>query len=170
MRFAVPAVLLGALISPAPAHATTMIYVSIPALYQKSDVVVRGTVESHRSFWGERGQLFTDWTVRVDEVLHGRPQLRVVVRQLGGEIGEARAQIPGDAELRDGENVVLFLVEQSGLHYLTALGQAKLSFGADGKLNRDLSRISFFDRSTRQVVHRSSETMTLEQLRAVRVP
>lgn len=179
----------------AQAGATTMIYLPLEELYQMSDVVVRGTVQSHTSFWGERGEMFTDWTVSVDEVLHGEPVEQVVVRQMGGEIGDRRAMIPGDARFHDGEHVVLFLVFEDGVHYLTALGQAKLTVSVhqdrptelpvqggslelprgsaaevhpiDATLVRALSDIAFYQPEEGELFELSDEVLTLEQLRAM---
>jgi hypothetical protein len=172
-------------------QATTMIYVPLERLYGMSDVVVRGTVQSHTSFWGEQGEMFTDWTVRVDEVLYGEPVELVTVRQMGGQIGERHVRIPGDASLVDGEHVVLFLVEEEGVHYLTALGQAKLTVSLQGELPtpggvvvlpragaeavspveatllRDLSDVSFFAPDSGEHFRLENEILTLSQLRAL---
>jgi hypothetical protein len=65
-------------------------------------------------------------TVRIEEVLHGRAPATVKIEQLKTDAGGIHGTIPGDAELREGERCVLFLLREGDGWYLTALGQSKL--------------------------------------------
>lgn len=108
------------------ANATTMRYASLEALYEVSDVVVRGVVVDHHTFRTDT-QMFTDWTVEVQEVLAGQAPAAITVRQIGGELDGLVMHIPGDAVLAEGDHVVLFLQGAGDVLGLTALGQAALS-------------------------------------------
>lgn len=167
---------------------TTMIYRSVDELAEMSDRVVRATVLSHHTFWSDDGQMYTDWALQIDEVLSGAPVSAVTVRQMGGELDGYAIHIPGDASLQDGDHVVLFLREIEGIHYLTALGQSKLSVSLQGDLGipndpieyeqpgisridatlvRDLSGIAFFQPSEDggELYGLGNEILTLSDLR-----
>ena len=168
--------------------ATTMIYRSVQELTDMSDSVVRGTILSHHSFWSDEGTMFTDWTVRVEEVLQGDVSAVITLRQMGGQLDDLRMHIPGDATFVDGEHVVLFLREVEGIHYLTLMGQAKLAVSlqgttptgpatalgdtvdlspVDATLVRDLTDLVFYrwDGPNGGLFHLENEVITLSDLR-----
>ena len=167
---------------------TTMIYRSVDELAEMSDRVVRGTVLDHHTFWSDDGQMYTDWSLQIEEVLSGAPVSALTVRQMGGELDGYAIHIPGDASLEDGEHVVVFLREIDGIHYLTALGQSKLSVSLQGDLGipndpieyeqpgisridatlvRDLTGIAFFRPSEDggDLYGLGNEILTLSELR-----
>jgi hypothetical protein len=171
-------------------RATTMRYLSLDQLYEMSELVVRGTILSHETFWGNDGTMYTDWTLSVDEVLEGETIRIVTFRQMGGELDDLILHIPGDAQLTDGEHVVLFLIEDAGMHYLTAMGQAKLTVSLSGRtglpggivemgfpdvspvdalLVRQLDDISFYEVTDAgdRLYMLDDEIITLERLRAM---
>lgn len=108
------------------ANATTMRYASLEALYEVSDAVVRGVVVDHHTYRTDT-RMLTDWTVEVQEVLAGEAPTEITVRQVGGELDGLVMHIPGDAQLADGDPVLLFLQAADGVFYLTALGQSALA-------------------------------------------
>lgn len=82
------------------------------ALVRASDVVVHGQVLDVRSRWDRtRTRIFTEVTVRVGEPWKGtaRAGAPLVVRQPGGSVDGIGMRQVGQAELRPGEEVVLFL-------------------------------------------------------------
>jgi hypothetical protein len=76
-----------------------------------SDLVVLGRVVEVRSGWNaDRSAIVTEARVAVDEVWKGLPETDVVVvRTWGGVAGGVEQVFEGEAELRRGEEVVLFL-------------------------------------------------------------
>ena len=171
-------------------RATTMIYRSVDELFEMSDTVVRGTIVDHITYWSEEGTLFTDWTVHIDEVLTGEHRTVLTLRQMGGELPDRMMHIAGDARLREGEQLVFFLVVEDGIFYLTAMGQAVMTVSLQGDIGvpadvtpwtdtinlspvdatlvRDLSDITFYavDENGSRLYHIDEmEVMTLETLR-----
>lgn len=95
-----------------------------------SDVVVEGTVQSQESHT-KTGRLLTETQVLVHRVHHRRanvstsikPEKLVSVTQTGGATSTIRTQVRGDATLREGERVLLFLFAgDKGRWHLTQLG------------------------------------------------
>jgi hypothetical protein len=113
----------------APAQATVMRYLSLEEHIEFSDVVVRAKVGASRTFVGERNLPFTDTSLEVLEVLQGTlPPGELRVRQMRGEVNGIFTSVPGDANLFQDEEVILFLgadESEPGVAYLTALGQSK---------------------------------------------
>jgi hypothetical protein len=92
------------------AEAATVLAMTVEELAAGSDRVVRGRVVSMRTEVDEaRGFVFRLTTLEVLEDLRGEGPREVVVRQLGGEAAGRGLLVDGDAELRVGEEVVLFL-------------------------------------------------------------
>ena len=114
--------------------ATTMVYRSVDELFGMSDAVVRGTVVEHVTYWADDGTMYTDWTVYVDEILSGQTQGIITLRQMGGDLGDQMLHIPGDAQISDGDHLIVFAREVEGVHYLTAMGQAVMTVSLQGEL------------------------------------
>lgn len=83
-------------------------------------VVVGTVVARHPSVWGSqapnpaeplRHLVFTYSTVRVDQQLRGLPADTVMVRQLGGTIGECTQTVDNEPALQVGQRMLLFLRE-----------------------------------------------------------
>ena len=98
------------------------------------DAVVLGRVTALESHWdAARGQIFTDVTLAVEEVLAG-PALpaSVTLRQPGGRIGAVHSWIDGSPEFLIGERVLVFLrVSRDGTLRVLQLYQGKLSVMVD---------------------------------------
>jgi hypothetical protein len=77
------------------------------ALARADQVVVARVVSAEARWIG--GTIFTDTQVDVVECLRGRCAARVVVRQLGGEVGPIGQSVEGTADLRAGEDMLLLL-------------------------------------------------------------
>ncbi len=89
-------------------------YESMGQMLAASDVVVTGEVVGQGDAHRHEGPLFTDWKVRVDQVLAGDLQeggtTELVVRQTGGLVDGTRHEPEGARLLSSGEKVLLFLV------------------------------------------------------------
>ena len=134
--------LLLAVLVTGSAGATTMRPFTTEGLVREAALVVRGTVVSERaSFTPSRDRIYTDTTVHVREALVGRAGADIVVRQLGGTVGDVSALVPGTARFTRGEEVVLFLRTDGHFCYLVGMAQGKLSVGRRAGvevLSRDL--------------------------------
>jgi hypothetical protein len=80
-------------------------------LTEQARLIVIGEVIDISSHWDPgQGQILTDITVRLDEVLKGAiPTPELTIRQLGGKVGDVESRVEGSPEFRLGERVLLFL-------------------------------------------------------------
>jgi len=83
-----------------------------------SDLIAIGRVVSVRSDWDERhSAIHTDAEIAIDEVWKGDPQGdRIVVRSLGGRVGNVALEVDGSAEFTIGEHVLVFLRAADGAY------------------------------------------------------
>ena len=131
------------------AGATVAVPLTLEALTKQSDVVVQGTIVETKSFWGPNKQrIYTHTRVEVLRTLKGVAKAQtLVVQQWGGEVGGVRMDVPGNANLKTGEEVVLFLTNDAQFHYVVGLSQGKFTLQADatGKkvASRDMGGIAF---------------------------
>jgi hypothetical protein len=133
--------LLSALALPGPAAATILRPFDLAALSREAQAVVRGRVVSQESVRDEpSGRIYTHSAVEVLEVVKGpvlapdpRPGVapRVVVRQMGGTIGDETMTVPGTADVQVGEEVVLFLRTDERFGYLVGMHQGKYGVRRD---------------------------------------
>jgi hypothetical protein len=120
--------LVGGLVERA-ALASVVRAVPLPDLVRGSSAVLVLTVldaESHFGDVGRRRRIVTDTRCRVEDVLaKGRGiSSEVMVRTLGGTVGDLGEQVQGQARLGLGATCVEFLVKgSSDLHYVNAMAQ-----------------------------------------------
>ena len=93
-----------------PAEASAVIALTLDDLVDKSDVVVLVTPKSRTARW-EAGRIVTYTTVVVDGAIGGGPAAgdSLVVRTMGGIVGDIGQKVFGEATLVVGSPVVLFL-------------------------------------------------------------
>lgn len=130
------------------AFATVAIYMDMPSLVERSQVIVHGEVVSQQSTFDKARQLsLLQTTIKVKHAYLGEPGKELIVQQLGGEHEGNSMKIAGDAIFKEKEQVVLFLNKgEDKLHYLTSLGQSKFTIRAEGKtvfVERDLTGFVF---------------------------
>ncbi len=112
------AVLAGVMAAITPAHATTMVSMSIEQLTQASSDIVQARVVSQECGWNAaRTQIVTITTLAVSESLRGKAASTVRVRQLGGTVGNLTVSIPGDVVFRLQGEYVVFLEPAEGSSY-----------------------------------------------------
>jgi hypothetical protein len=93
-----------------PVEGTTAIMVSDSDLIVHSRLIVTGRVSSVTSDSDGSGMLWTYVEVRTDRVLKGTLQDRtIVLKQLGGIVGESGLRVIGQAGFTPGERVLLYL-------------------------------------------------------------
>jgi Matrixin len=122
------------LASTAPCVATTVVPMTEADLASEAAAVVVGRVTALQShFDAARGQIFTDVTLAVDEIIAGPPlPPTVTLRQPGGQVGNVRTWIEGSPEFVIGERVLVYLKEvRDGTLRVLQLYQGKLSVMID---------------------------------------
>lgn len=101
-------VLLVALALGWPAQATTIVMPSDDQLIEKSTVIVRGTVVRSGPV-DYQGGIWTETVLAVDESLKGNVSGEIVIREVGGQIGDRLSVVFGSPEYESGEDVLAFL-------------------------------------------------------------
>lgn len=92
----------------AASRATTIVLPTDEQLIRKSPLIVSGRVISSLSVEREGG-IWTETLVSVEEVLKGRAGSEVVIREVGGRIGERVSVVFGSPDYTPGEHVLVFL-------------------------------------------------------------
>ena len=117
-----------AFLAPA-ANATQMEHLDTRALTLGSADIVIGQVESVQPRWNaSHSKILTDVTVRVSRALKGGATDRILLTELGGEIGAMRYTVPGCPVFAPGEEALLFV-------WRDARGQAQVNGLAQGKFD-----------------------------------
>ncbi len=94
-----------------PAKATTVVMLSDTDLILNSRLILTGTVISTTSVWDDTGSMV--WTyveVLTDRILKGEvPEGTIVLKQLGGTVGESTVRVFGQPGFTAGERVLMYL-------------------------------------------------------------
>jgi hypothetical protein len=147
------------ILAVAQAHATTFVDADATALARRSQVVVYGRVLAVEAVADPSSQgVWTNITIQVDTVVGGAlPQASIVVRELGGELGDYSEHILGAASYAPGERVLAFLQERpDGTHATTDMALGKFEVTADSNGNRTATRrleegVALFEPSQRRL-------------------
>ncbi|MCC6749793.1 MAG: matrixin family metalloprotease [Deltaproteobacteria bacterium] len=133
------------LLAPFRAGATVVQELSVEELARASEVVVDGqVVRSMARRVG--GMIVTDHEVRVARCLKGACSAVVVLRTLGGVIGDEGMHVEGMPKARPGQQVVLF-GRRDGQQVLTAIGLAQGLFERVGsQALRDLRGLQLLEK------------------------
>lgn len=124
MRFVLLAL---ALTATQAASATTVRGFGTRDMVREAAVVVRGTVTQQGGVYSaDRSKIYTESRVQLREVVVGRvPTAEIVVRQLGGTVGQVSMVVSGVARIQPGEDVLLFLRTDGERYYLVGMAQGK---------------------------------------------
>jgi hypothetical protein len=125
-----------ALVGAGPAEASVARAISMNELIQRSRSVVLGVPLAAQSEWTEIGgsrRIVTLTRVRVDEhIARSKPDAEILVRTLGGRVGNLGQLVHGEAELHHNEACMLFLHDdEPGLASVTAMAQGHYPLVAD---------------------------------------
>lgn len=141
----------------APASATIVRALSLPALVQGSRrVVVMTALSSHSHYeeLGRRRRIVTDTRVRIEESIAKADgvERELMVRTLGGAVGDVGELVHGQPQLLRGEPCVGFLLQgPDGLHYVNGMAQGHYPLSAASvrtlKSSPELPKILDFDSS-----------------------
>ncbi|MFT6108010.1 MAG: molybdopterin-binding protein [Planctomycetota bacterium] len=105
--------------------------------FSRSELVLQGTVVTGTSGETSKGEIFTDWIIDVERTFWGPGETERTIRLPGGVLATGRGtMIPGMPRLALGEEVVLFLTDESanGMRVPVGLSQGKYRIvtGSDG--------------------------------------
>jgi len=140
------------------APALTLELSSLQELAVESELIVSGRIVSVEYAWEDETHraINTLLTVEVDQYVKGTGNISVVVRQLGGHIGDFGDEIPGVPEFDAGEEVVLFLVQFKGEYWIhsMALGAFRVTTEEAGQriVYNFLPDVSVVDPETGQTI------------------
>ena len=98
------------LLATIAAHATTIVLPTDEQLIAKAPVILDGTVVSTAAV-DRNGAIWTDTTVDVSHAIKGNVSGRIIVRELGGQLGDRITKLFGTPEFAPRERVLLFLEE-----------------------------------------------------------
>jgi len=141
---AVSAGAVGVLLGP-PAHATLSRAVRVEDLVTRSRHVLLGEPLESYSAWeriGDRKHIVTYTRVRAHELLSGADpkQEELLVRTLGGRVGELGELVHGEARLRVGDRSVLFVTPVQDVLSVTAMAQGHYPLRRDSAGSELLQR------------------------------
>jgi hypothetical protein len=127
---------LGALLLPRRAEASLFRGLSVAELSQLSELILVATPLDASSHWetlGGRQRIVTDTRVRVEDVLAKSIPTdgELLVRTLGGTVGERAALVYGEAALFLNRTSVLFMVQSAGALRVTGMAQGHYPLFAD---------------------------------------
>lgn len=126
----------GDLLLPGRAGATLFRGLSLAALAQASELILVATpldASSHWEMLGGRYRIVTDTRVRVEDVVAKAPpsEGELLIRTLGGTVGERAAFVYGEAALSLNQTSVLFTVRDAGVQRVTGMAQGHYPLWAE---------------------------------------
>jgi hypothetical protein len=156
------------------ASATTVIPMSVERLTEVSSHVVEGQAIETWSEWNaQHTQILTYTKFQVARALKGRSPAVVVVKQLGGTVGETTQKVYGVRYLRPGQETVLFLrpaEELDGTMVISGLmqGNFQVRTSASGEklVSNGMPEVSAYSLATREISSYRGNTMRLDELRS----
>jgi len=88
-------------------------HVELPEMVSRAGTIVYGTVLSNECREDDRGAIFTYTTIAVAEALtDGVAESQIVIRNMGGRVGERGLRVSDVPAFEPGEEVILFLEEE----------------------------------------------------------
>jgi hypothetical protein len=140
------------------ANATTLARMRFEDLAQQATAVARLRCLSTRSFW-QNGEIWTDTQFEVIEQAKGSLPVTVIVRALGGSLGNLHSRVEETPVFHPGEETFLFLWGRKG-EPLRVLGWSQGTFriACDSRtgmetVTQDSAAAPLFDPQSRRFVH-----------------
>jgi hypothetical protein len=160
----------------ASAWATTIRPMSLKELTRTSSTVAVAQAVKVWSQWSDDHRLIYTYTeFSIEQSLKGDPGTRLVVRQLGGRVGDLEMKVAGVQHWRPGEETVLFLNKSKsgdGTYLVTGLlqGDFRISRRLSGEAmvtNPVGTGVETFDPTTHRMGEFTPARMTLSQLQTL---
>ena len=154
-----------------PATATTLVRLDLTTLTERADRVFVGTVERVVSHYLDDQQRYivTDVTLRSERDLWGVPVgSTIVIRHLGGVVGELGQRVHGEASYAVGEQVLLFATQRGDALYAAGMTQGAMHIVRDAqgtaRVQVDLSSAELVQPTNTGVAQPSPEGQTLQEV------
>lgn len=114
-------------------EATTVRRMHLEDLVRESDwIVVARPLSSHSAWDADHRLIWTYTTVEVSDSLKGEAPRRLVVAELGGEVGDIGLRVSGTPRFQIGEESLLFLVRTASQKIrVLGLFQGKMEISVD---------------------------------------
>ncbi len=124
------------------AGATLLEYLSPQQLGTRSELVVRGRVQSSESYWnGKHTKIFTRTRIAVDETYKGIAPATVEIVQIGGIVGSVKVTVHGALRWRPGDEVLLFAEPYDAESYrVSGFSQGRFAIERDLKTGEPFIR------------------------------
>lgn len=138
------------------ALALTVQLISLQEMTVQSELVVAGRIASVEYVWEDETHraINTLLTVEVDQYVKGNGNAPLVVRQLGGRIGDFGDEISGVPQFEKGDEVLFFLIKHNGEYWIhsMALGAFRVFTDDAGQklVYNYLPGVSVLDPATQQ--------------------
>jgi hypothetical protein len=151
--------------------ATTLVPVSVERLTQVSTHVLEGRAQSTWSAWNQQHSMIYTYTrFTVGRTLKGQAPATVVVKQLGGTVGNTRQRVAGVRYWQAAEEAVLFLrpaEELDGTMVVTGMVQGNflISRSASGvTVSNGSPGTMAYNPAQRRMTEFQGKHMTLDEL------
>ena len=146
--------LIGIVLIAITANATTLAPLTFTQLAQQSTAIARLRCLGTKSFW-QNGEIWTDTQFAVEQQEKGELPAVIVVRTLGGTVGNLHSHVDEAPAFRIGEEAYLFLWNRQGEPY-RVLGWSQGTFrvtrnapSGQETVTQDSSAGALFDPQTR---------------------
>jgi hypothetical protein len=151
--------------------ATTIERMSLEKMSQTAPVIVRARCIENSTGW-DAGEIWTFTSMQVEEIWKGSAPARILVRLLGGRVGDITSSVSGIPRFRAGEEVVLFLEPTVRGDFSVVSwqqGTFRVSrnspFGTES-VTQDTASFATFDPITRQFEATGMRNLPIDTLRA----
>ncbi len=102
-------------VSSLPGFGTSIRKYTLEEQAGQAEGIYLGRVLEQKSYWNEEGTLIlTDYTIAVRTTIAGAARSRLVITEVGGEVGDIGLMIPGAASYSVGEEAVIFTHREAG--------------------------------------------------------
>jgi hypothetical protein len=156
--------------------ATALERMSLAKMVAVAPVIVRARCAGN-SVAREEGEIWTFTTFDVEEAWRGSPPTQIIVRLLGGSMGEITSHVSGVPRFTQGEDVVLFLQPtthgdysivswEQGTFRVHQETYGQQTSGAQALVTQDTGEFATFDPATRQFRTSGIRNLPLDQFRA----
>lgn len=104
-----------------PLLGLTVRYASLEEITANSNLIVHGQVKSLTSKW-EDNNIYTYATIEIFDVVKGvEKNKQILIKQLGGTVGDITQEISGTPKLWDESEVFLFLVDWKNAYWINSI-------------------------------------------------
>lgn len=109
------------LVSSALFLGLTVKYTTLEEITTGSNLIITGKVKSSHSVWEDKN-IYTYYTIELDEIIKGQNTGNtVVVKQLGGRVGDIMQHIAGTPKLKENSEALLFLVNWKDAYWIHSI-------------------------------------------------